>query len=80
MEKTNSHKASVVQKALVNAFPLIGNWPIWKIGNGSDILMWEDPWIGVKDNFILSNALMEALHEHGIFLLKIGKNIVGKKC
>jgi hypothetical protein len=28
-----SLKGSIVWKALVDAFPLVGNWKIWKIGN-----------------------------------------------
>jgi hypothetical protein len=45
----------IVWKALVDSFPLIGNWLVWKIGNEKRIRIGEDPWEGSEGNFNLSS-------------------------
>jgi hypothetical protein len=49
-----SSKGSIVWKDLVEYFPLVGNWTVWQIGNGRNVRLGEDPWLGVGDNFRLS--------------------------
>jgi hypothetical protein len=41
-----STKGSIVWKAILNAFPLVGSWMMWKIGNGWKVRVGEDPWMG----------------------------------
>lgn len=69
-ERKQAQGASIVCKVLVTAFPIVGNWIVWQIGNGSKLRISEDPWMGVNANFRLSNALLEVLHNQGIFHLK----------
>jgi hypothetical protein len=45
---TNHPKAPSFGKPLVEAFPLIGKWTVWKIGNGHRIRVGEDPWLGAR--------------------------------
>jgi hypothetical protein len=49
-----SSKGSILWKALVEAFPLVGTWTIWQKGNISKVRLGEDPWLGAGDNFTLS--------------------------
>jgi hypothetical protein len=44
-----SSKGSIMWKALVEAFPLVGKWTVWKIGNGRNVRLGEDPWLGAGD-------------------------------
>ena len=54
----------------VEAFPLVGNWVSWKIGEGRRIRIGQDPWSGFGDNFRLPNNLISLLKaEKGIPLL-----------
>jgi len=34
MKPIKSSKGSIVWKALVEAFPVVGDWVVWKIGDG----------------------------------------------
>ena len=51
------------------AFPLVGNWTSWKVSNKIMVQIEEDPQIGAKGNYKLSEALLLKLHEVGIFPL-----------
>jgi hypothetical protein len=39
-------------------FSLIGNWLIWKVGDGADILIGKYPWIKCKGKHILPYPLI----------------------
>ena len=54
---------SVGWKAMVLAFPLIGNWTTWKIGNGKSVRIGEYPWAGAKENYKLPNSVIIKLRE-----------------
>jgi hypothetical protein len=41
---------SIIWKAIIKAFPLIGKWLMWKIGNGVQVSIGKDPWIGSNNN------------------------------
>jgi hypothetical protein len=41
-EPLKSPKESIVWKALVQAFPLVGNWTVWRIGNREKVRLGED--------------------------------------
>jgi hypothetical protein len=42
-EPRKSTKESIVWKALVRAFPMVGKCLAWKIGNGRSVRLGEDP-------------------------------------
>ena len=48
----------------------MGKWIAWQIGNGSKVRIGEDPWMGVKGNFILFDALLEMLQSQLIYHLR----------
>jgi hypothetical protein len=52
------------------AFPLIGHWLFWKIGDGAKLRVSIDPWIGSGEEDKLSDGLINILHRDGIFFLK----------
>jgi hypothetical protein len=37
MERKSVQGASIVWKALVRAFPIIGKWAAWKVGRGNKV-------------------------------------------
>ena len=41
--RKNIHNVSIMWKVVVLASPLIGNWSVWDVGNGSKIKLGEDP-------------------------------------
>jgi hypothetical protein len=49
-------------KVMVDAFPLIGAWFEWCIGNKRSVRIGEDPWEGSSKNFKLSKGLVRRLH------------------
>jgi hypothetical protein len=64
-----SSKGSIVWKALVEAFPLVGEWVVWKIGDRKNIRVGEDPWLGARNNFRLSPPLIQSLQTNNIHSL-----------
>ena len=56
-------------KSKVWAFPLIGNWIAWKIGNGKIFRLGEDPWAGVGENYKLPISVINKLREQRRFHL-----------
>jgi hypothetical protein len=65
---------SIVWKALVEAFPLTGEWIVWNLGNGKSVHIGEDPWEGATFacKFCRSGG---DLHNLGIFSLCEGKKV-----
>jgi len=37
------HDVSIIWKAIVLVFPLIGRWLVWKAGKGNRVRLGEDP-------------------------------------
>jgi hypothetical protein len=58
-----------VWKALVEAFPLVGDWVVWKIGDGKKVRVGEDPWLGAGNYFRLSPPLIQSLRNNNIHSL-----------
>jgi hypothetical protein len=58
--------ASVIWKAIINAFPVIENGLAWKIGNGQHFRLGKDPWSGCEGQHILSDQLLHHLNTKGI--------------
>jgi hypothetical protein len=42
---------------------------VWRIRNGKKVHVGSDPWLGVGNEYILSEKLINALHEAEIFYL-----------
>jgi hypothetical protein len=68
----HSHNASIIWKVVVMAFPLIGNWLVWKIGRGNKVQIGLDPWIGSNDAYRLPHHLVMDLKSQGYHTLKTG--------
>jgi hypothetical protein len=54
---------------LVEAFPLVGNWTMWRIGNGKNVKIGEHPWARSNIDFRLFDDLLSILHDQSIFSL-----------
>jgi hypothetical protein len=62
--------ASIIWKAIVSAFPLIGNWLVWKIGKGDKVQIGLDPWIGCKESYKIPSHLILDLKNRGYHSLR----------
>ena len=54
---------------MVLAFPLVGKWTTWKVGNGRRIRTGQVSWVGSGDSYILTDSLFSKLKEKGISVL-----------
>ena len=62
-----SHKNySIGWKEMVSSFPFIGQWTSWIIENGKLVHIGIDPWVGVGENYKLSESLRFVLFEKHI--------------
>ena len=46
----------------MDAFPIIGNWLTWKLGDGKNIKLELDPWVGGESLYSLSQGLRHSLN------------------
>ena len=60
---------SICRKAVLWAFDIIGNFLVWKIGNGTDVHIGLDPWIGCNWRHALPSPMLEKLHLAGLYFL-----------
>ena len=58
LDKTFKTK-SIVWNAFVQEFPQVGNWIAWYAGNGKEVRVWEDPWLGSAERYKISGALIQ---------------------
>eukprot|EP00253_Pinus_taeda_P030057 PITA_30057 len=65
----NKQNVSVIWKATVESFKVIEQGLAWKIGNGRNLKIGKDPWIGCNENYALSPGLIRHLEGKSIFTL-----------
>ena len=53
----------------IRPFDLIGSKMAWKVGNGKQVQLGEDPWVGSSPGYILPKHMIKFLHFRGIFTL-----------
>ena len=46
---------------MVLAFPLVGKWTAWRIGNGKNLRMGEDPWARAGEEYKLPESILTQL-------------------
>ena len=63
-------RISICWKADVWPFDLIGNSLVWKVGNGVELCIGTDPWVGCKWTHLLPSHFLERLHYQGFYFLK----------
>jgi hypothetical protein len=56
---------SVIWKAIINSFPVIGEGLAWKIGNGHRVRLGADPWAGSEGQHLLPEQLILHLRIKG---------------
>ena len=61
---------SICWKVVLWYFDIIGKNIVWKIGNGAEVHLGLDPWVGCKWRHVLSLNLVEKLHSVGVFSLQ----------
>jgi len=59
---------SIIWKAIVRAFDLVGDNLAWRVGNGHKFLLGRDVWVG-GDQVVLSEELCAALSHRGCTFL-----------
>eukprot|EP00253_Pinus_taeda_P023807 PITA_23807 len=76
----NKNNASVIWKETVESFRVIEQGLAWKIGNGQNVKIGKDPWVGCNMNYALSPGLTQHLESRGIYFLyqveKIGHSTI----
>lgn len=76
----NGRNVSVVWKATTEAFKVIEQGLAWQVGNGENLRIGKDPWVGYNGNFALSLGLIRHLESKGILFLsqveKIGQSSI----
>ena len=48
---------------MVLAFPLIGNWIAWEIGNGRSVRIGIDPYDGAREDYRIPPSVLNKLNE-----------------
>ena len=54
---------------MILAYPLVENWIAWKIGDGRQVRVGEDPWAGSGENYRLSPCLLHLLRTQRVYTL-----------
>ena len=71
--KTYKH-GSVGWKAMVLAFPLIGTWIAWELGNEKSIRIGLDPWAGEGEKYRIPQTILKNLGDQRCYKLADAKN------
>jgi hypothetical protein len=69
--------ASNFWRNFLSTLPLLKKWLVWSVGNGSQVLIGQDPFVGSGPHFKLLNALIQFLKSLQVFsLAHIGHGFV----
>lgn len=73
-------QSSVIWKATVEAFTVIERGLAWKVGDGKNVRIGRDPWVGCNQSYALSPGLLRHLASKGFFTLnqveKVGQSTI----
>jgi hypothetical protein len=58
---------SISWNAMLDVYHLVGDWFCWQVGNGHNVRIGEDPWIGGGGGLKLSIGILEELHVKGVY-------------
>lgn len=64
-----ANKGSTVWRAIINYIEIIWKGLGWKVGDGSNVLVGKDSWIGSRNSQILFDPLIQTLNGKGFFYL-----------
>ena len=70
----NFRNASIIWRGFISTIPWIGKGLIWHVGNGSDIFLDADPFVGMGSSFTLPRDLRDYLEDYGICSLAQARN------
>jgi hypothetical protein len=65
----NIPNCSIIWKAVIKSFHVIGDGLAWKIGRGDKLRIGSDPWLGSGNAHSLSQELQYHLHTQGLYKL-----------
>ena len=68
--------ASIIWKALVQAYDLIGTGLVWRVGSGSRVRLGMDPWVGSSRSHLLPEVRSSS-SSSGIWILLISGTRAG---
>jgi hypothetical protein len=60
---------SVIWKVVVKTFHILESNLVWNVGNGQNLKVGKDPWLGSAQQHLLPNHLIELLGHRGIHTL-----------
>eukprot|EP00253_Pinus_taeda_P004333 PITA_04333 len=79
-QEKKSKQCSVIWKATVEAFTVIEQGLAWKVGDGKNVRIGRDPWVGCNESFALSPGLLRHLGSKVFFTLnqveKVGQSTI----
>eukprot|EP00253_Pinus_taeda_P034625 PITA_34625 len=73
-DKRSKH-SSVIWKATVEAFYVIEKGLAWKVGDGKNVRIGRDPWVGCNQFFALSPGILRHLDSKGLYTLNQVENM-----
>ena len=66
MENKNKGGASIIWKAMVQAFDIVGSGLAWRVGSGRWVRLGMDLWVGSGRAHILLVEIIMALSKRGV--------------
>jgi hypothetical protein len=65
-----------VWKDIVTKLPLVGEWTVWKVGNGKNIRIGDDPWLGAGKDCKFLDLMFESLRNQNVDSLSDDRAII----
>ena len=69
LENKSKGGYSIIWKAMVQAYDLIGTGLVWRVGSGSRVQLGLDPWVGSGRSHLLPEVVCLFLFYRGILFL-----------